>query len=94
MLKAFTPPHMPSIYEWIIVAHTMAVSQSGRRHVYFFFYVKILMQSTFICTINLLNPYLFQSSNDTGCLVGFRHPMKSIFEPDKDLNYFDKFMSL
>ena len=50
------------------------------------------MQSTFIYTINLLKPYLFQSSNDTGCSVGLRQPMKSIFEPEEDLNYFDKFM--
>ena len=30
------------------------------------------MQSTFIYTINLFKPYLFQSSNDTGCSVGLR----------------------
>ena len=52
------------------------------------------MQSTFIYTINLLKPYLFQSSNDTGCSVGLRQSMKSIFEPEEDLNYFDKFMPL
>ena len=60
----------------------------------FLFYFKIFMQSTFIYTINLLKPYLFQSSNDTGCSVGLRQPMKSIFEPEEDLNYFDKFMPL
>ena len=52
------------------------------------------MQSTIIYTINLLKPYLFQSSNDTGCSVGLRQPMKSIFEPEKDLNYFDDFIPL
>ena len=52
------------------------------------------MQSIFIYTINLLKPYLFQSSNDTGCSVGLKHSMKSIFEPGKDLNYYDKFMPL
>ena len=55
----------------------------------FLFYVKIFMQSTFVYTITLLKPYLFQSSNDTGCSVGLRHPMN---KPEEDLNYFDKFM--
>ena len=58
----------------------------------FLFYFKIFIQSTFKYTINLLKSYLFQSSNDTGCSVGLRQPMKSIFEPEQDLNYFDKFM--
>ena len=31
------------------------------------------MQSTLIYTMNLLKPYLFQSSNDIGCSVGLRH---------------------
>ena len=45
--------------------------------------------------MNLLRPYLFQSSNDTAvCSVGLRQPMKSIFEPEEDLNYFDKFIPL
>ena len=35
-------------------------------------YFKIFMQSTFIYTINLLTPYLFQSSSDTGYSVGLR----------------------
>ena len=35
---------------------------------------------------------MFQSSNETGCSVGIRHPMNSIFKQEKDLNYFDKFM--
>ena len=62
-LKAFTTtPHTSYIWEWIIVAHTTAVSQNGIRHVHFFFYFKIFMQSTFIYIINLLKPYLFQSS--------------------------------
>ena len=52
------------------------------------------MQSTFIYTINLLKPYLFQSSNDTRCSVGLGQILKSKFEPEEDLNYFDKFMSL
>ena len=62
----------------------------------FLFYFKIFVQSTFIYTINLLKPYLFQSSNDTGCSVGLRQPVKSIFEfePEEDLNCFDKFMPL
>ena len=59
-----------------------------------FLYFEIFMQSTFIYTINLLKLYLFQSSNDTGCSVGLRQPKKSIFEPEEDLNYFDKFMPL
>ena len=62
-LKAFTPtPHISYIWEWIIVAHITAVSQNGIRHVHFFFYFKIFVQSTFIYIINLLKPYLFQSS--------------------------------
>ena len=28
------------------------------------------------------------------CSFGLRHPMKKIFEPEQDLNYFDKFMPL
>ena len=60
----------------------------------FRFYFKIFMQSAIIYTFNLLKPYLFQSSNDTGCSAELRKPMKSIFEPEKDLNYFNKFMSL
>ena len=58
------------------------------------FYFKTFMQSIFAYTNNLLKPYLFQSSNDTRCSVGLRQPMKSIFEPEEDLNYFDKFMQL
>ena len=60
----------------------------------FIFYFRIFMLSIFIYTINLLKPYLFQSSNDTRSSVGLRQPMESIFEPDKDLNYFDKFKPL
>ena len=60
----------------------------------FIFYFRIFMLSIFIYTINLLKPYLFQSSNDTRSLVGIRQPMESIFEPDEDLNYFDKFKPL
>ena len=94
-LKAFTPtPHASYIREWIIVAHTTALSQNDIWHVYFFFYVKIFMQSTFIYTINLLNPYLFQSSNDTSCPVGLKHQMKSIFKPKEHLNCFVQFMLL
>ena len=52
------------------------------------------MESTLIYTINLLKPYLFQSSCDTGCSVGLKKPMRSIFEPGEDLNYFDKFIPL
>ena len=50
------------------------------------------MKSTFIYTINLLKPNLFQSSNNTEFSVGLRQPIKSIFEP-QDLD-FDKFMPL
>ena len=50
------------------------------------------MKSTFIYTINLLKPNLFQSSNNTEFSVGLRQPIKSIFEPE-DLD-FDKFMPL
>ena len=60
----------------------------------FLFYFKIFMQSTFIYTINLRKPYLFQSSNGTRCSVGFGQTLKSIFEPEEDLKYFDKFMQL
>ena len=38
------------------------------------------------------NHCMFKNSNDTGCSVGLRHPMNSIFKPEEDLNYFDKFM--
>ena len=72
-LNTFThTQHASYVWEWIIVAHTTVVGQNGKWHVYFFFYVKIFMQSIFIYTINLLKPYLFQSSNDTGCSVGLR----------------------
>ena len=56
----------------------------------FLFYVKIFMQSTFPSaqTLSVL------SSNDTEWSVGLRHPMKSIFKPEEDFNYFDKFMLL
>ena len=60
----------------------------------FLFYVKIFMQSTFTCTINLLKPCMFHSSNDPGRLVGFRYPMNAVFKPEEALNIFDKFMSL
>ena len=60
----------------------------------FLFYFKIFIQSTFIYTINLLKPYLFQSSNGTRCSVGLGQILKSKFEPEEDLNYFDKFMPL
>ena len=43
------------------------------------------MQSTLIYTVNLLKPYLFQGSNDTGCSVGLRQAVKSILEPEEDL---------
>ena len=52
------------------------------------------MQPTLSGTINLLELGMFQSSNDTGCSVELRHPMNSIFKPEEDLNYFDKFMLL
>ena len=42
----------------------------------------------------MLRSYLFQSLHDTMCSVALRQPMKSIFEPEEDLNYFDKFMPL
>ena len=42
----------------------------------------------------MLKSYLFQSSNDTMCSVALRQPMKSIFEPEEHLNYFEKFMPL
>ena len=60
----------------------------------FLFYFKIFMQFAFIYTINLFKPYLFQSSNDTGGSVGLRQQTRSIFEPEEDLNYFDKSMRL
>ena len=60
----------------------------------FLFYFKIFMQFAFIYTVNLFKPYLFQSSNDTGGSVGLRQPTRSIFEPEEDLNYFDKSMRL
>ena len=60
----------------------------------FLFCVKIFMQSTFKCTMNLLKPCKFQSLHDTECSVGLRHPMNIVFKPEEDLNYFDKFMPL
>ena len=58
------------------------------------FHVKIFMQSTFTYSINLLKPFMFYSSNETGCLVGFGHPMNAIFKREDALNSFDKFMTL
>ena len=86
-------PHASSMYESGLLWHNnRCIKSKCHMTCVFLFYFKIFIQSTFIYTINLLKPYLFQSSNDTGCSVGLRQPMKSIFEPEEDLNYFDKFM--
>ena len=50
------------------------------------------MTCVFLFYFKIFNPLLYIPSNDTGCSVGLRQPMKSIFEPEEDLNYFDKFM--
>ena len=52
------------------------------------------VQSTFTCTINLLQPCMFQSSNDTGYSAGLKHSMNSIIKLEEYLNYSDKFMPL
>ena len=76
-VKAFTPPYMPPIYTRVDYCDTCNGSKSKWYMVcVFIFYVKIFMQCTFIYTINLLKPYLFQSSNDSRCSVGLRHPTK------------------
>ena len=94
-LKALTHPTCLLIWEWIIVAHTTAVSQNGIWHVYFFYILKYLRNPLLnIYAINLLKPYLFQSLNETGSSVGLRQTNENIFEPQEDLNYFDKFMRL
>ena len=88
-------PHASSMYESGLLWHNnRCIKSKCHMTCVFLFYFKIFIQSTFIYTINLLKPYLFQSSNDTECLVGLRQPMKSIFKPEDDLNYFDKFMPL
>ena len=46
------------------------------------------------CTISLLKLCIFQSSNDTWCPIGLRHPTNSKFIREEGLNYFDKFMLL
>ena len=57
-LKAFThTPHVPLIWEWIIVTHTTAVSQNGIWHVYFFFILKYLF-----------NPLLYIPSICSNCI--------------------------
>ena len=61
---------------------------------YIYIYINIYIY-IYIYNINRLKSYLFQGSNDTGwCSVGPRYPIKSIFEPEEDLNYFNKFMPL
>ena len=77
------------------MAHATAVSQNGIWHVYFFYILKYLRNPLLnIYAINLLKPYLFQSLNETGCSVGLRQTNENIFEPEENLNYFDKFMRL
>ena len=95
-LKAFTStPHASSMYQSGLLWHNnLSINSKWHITCVFLFYFKIFMQSTFTYTINLLKPCLFQSSNDTVFSVGLRQPMKSIFEPEEDLNYSDKFMSL
>ena len=59
---------------------TAVLSQNGIRHVYFFFILKYLW-----------NPLQCIPSI---CSVGPRQPIKSVFEPEEDLDYFDKFIPL
>ena len=99
-----SPELAPPIYkwEWITVANTMAVTQNRQAlnkrlewlPCVFCFCVKIFMHSILTCSINLLKPWIFQSSNNIGCSVGPRHQMNSIFKPEEDLNYFYNFMLL
>ena len=51
----------------------------------FLFYFKIFMQSNLVC---------FQIQMTLGVQLGLDKPMKSIFEPEENLNYFDKFIGL
>ena len=60
----------------------------------FLFCVEKVMQATFSCTFNLFKSCMFQSLDDAGCSVGFRHPLNSIFKREGDLDYFNKFMQL
>ena len=85
-------PHASSMYESGLLWHKNRNMKSKWHMTCVFLYLKIFRQSTFIYAINLLKPYLFQRSNDTGGSVGLRQPMKSTFEPEED--YFDKFLPL
>ena len=81
---------MPPIYEWIIVAHTTVVSQNGMWHVHFFcmlkYLCKPLLNTLSICS----NLICFKVQMTLGVQLGLEKPRKSIFEPEEDLNYFDK----
>ena len=52
------------------------------------------MQSTFYIPSICSNLTCFKVQMTLGVQVGLDKPMKSIFEPEEDLNYFDKFMRL
>ena len=52
------------------------------------------MQSTFYIPSICSNLICFKVQMTLGVQLGLDKPMKSIFEPEEDLNYFDKFMPL
>ena len=57
------------------------------------FYFKIFMQSTFIPS-RYSNLISLKVQMTLGVQLDLDKPMTSIFEPEEDLNYFDKFMRL
>ena len=81
---------MPPIYEWIIMAHTTAVSQNGIWHVNFFSLLKYLCNPLLYTLSICSNLICFKVQMILGVQLGLDKPMKSIFEPEEDLNYFDK----
>ena len=50
------------------------------------------MQSTFYIPSICSNLICFKVQMTLGVQLGLDKPMKSIFEPEEDLNYFDKLM--
>ena len=95
-LKVFTHiSHASCIWEWIIVVPTTVLSQNGIWHVYFFFMLKHswnpLLYIPSICS----NLICFKVQMTVDLQLGLDKPiMKSIFEPEEDMNCFDKFVWL
>ena len=77
------------------MAHTTVVSQNSIWQVYFFFMLKYLFNPVLYIPWICSNLICFKVQMTLGVqFVGLDKPVKSIFEPEEGLNYFDKFMRL